>query len=195
MLDLSQLFPKTRGEILRLLFGETGKELHLRDLARLAGVTPAAIQRELARLVDADLLISRRDGNRLYFRSNHTHPLFPELRGLVVKTSGVAAAIRQALQGVDGVELAFLFGSTATGTDTPSSDIDLLAIGSAGLRGITPALRPLADTLGREINPHCLTPAEWWDKLNRGDAFVSRLNVEPKLWLKGSPDALAAMGR
>ena len=88
------------------------------------------------------------------------HPIYPELRGLVTKTSGVAAAIRQALEPVEGIEWAFLFGSTAAGTDTASSDIDLLAIGSAGLRAISPALRPLANTLGREINPHCLTPAE-----------------------------------
>ena len=27
-----------------------------------------------------------------------------------------------------------------------------------------------------------------------GDAFVSRVSAEPKLWLKGDPDALAAMG-
>lgn len=195
MLELSQLFPKTRREILRLLFSEPGKELHLRDLARLAGVTPAAIQRELTRLGDAGLLVSRRDGNRLYIRADNTHPLYPDLRGLVVKTSGVVAAIRRALDAFEGIELAFLFGSTAAGTDTPSSDIDLLVIGSASLRGIAPALRPLADTLGREINPHCLTPAEWLEKLNCGDAFVSRLSVEPKLWLKGNSDALAAMGR
>ena len=45
-----------------------------------------------------------------------------------------------------------------------------------------------------EINPHCLTPAEWLEKLKRGDIFVSRLHAEPKLWLKGSPDALAELG-
>ena len=195
MLELSQLFPKTRGEILRLLFSESGKELHLRDLARLAGVTPAAIQREITRLGDAGLLISRRDGNRLYLRADHTHPFYPELHGLVVKTSGVPTAIRRALDALEGIEMAFLFGSTAVGTDTSSSDIDLTAIGSVGLRGITPALRPLADTLGREINPYCLTPDEWLEKLKRGDAFISRLNSGPKLWLKGSPDALAELGQ
>lgn len=195
MLTLSQLFPKARSEILRLLFGDPDQELHVRDLARQAGLTPAAIQRELARLVDAGLLISRRDGNRLYVHADRTHPIYPELRGLVTKTSGVAAAIRQALDPVEGIEWAFLFGSTAAGTDTPSSDIDLLAIGSAGLRAISPILRPLANTLGREINPHCLTPAEWLEKWKRGDVFVSRLHSEPKLWLKGTPDALAELGR
>ena len=46
----------------------------------------------------------------------------------------------------------------------------------------------------RKINPHCLTPAEWQDKLRRKDAFALRVAAEPKLWLKGGPDALAAMG-
>ena len=94
---LSDLFPKTRAEILRLLFDDPAKENHLRDLARLAGLTPAALQRELANLTQNDLLLSRRNGNRLYFRANTSHPLFPELHGLVTKTAGIASELQRAL--------------------------------------------------------------------------------------------------
>jgi hypothetical protein len=51
----------------------------------------------------------------------------------------------------------------------------------------------VADSLGREINPVCLTSAEWREKRRKGDAFAARVSAEPKLWLKGGPDALAAM--
>lgn len=190
---LAELFPKARAETLRLLFDDSAAELHLRDLARLAGLSPAALQRELGNLTRCDLLISRRDGNRLYFRANPGHPLYPELRGLVVKTSGIAPALRQALESVDGIELAFIFGSTAAGTLGSRSDVDLLVIGTAGLRKITPALRGVAESLGREINPVSLNAAEWREKLQRGDAFATRVSAEPKLWLKGGPAALAAM--
>ena len=49
MIELIDLFPKTRSEILRLLFDGTSRELHLRDLAWLAALTPAAFQREATR--------------------------------------------------------------------------------------------------------------------------------------------------
>ena len=195
MTALSQLFSRTRGEMLRLLFGSPDKEVHLRELARGAGLTPAAVQRELARLGEAGLVLSRRDGNRLYFRANRDHPLFPELHGMVMKTSGAVEELRQALESVEGIDLAFIFGSTAAGTENARSDIDVLAIGSAGLRKLTPRFRTAADVLGREVNPFCMTPEEWREKLRRHDAFVSRLAAEPKLWLKGTPDELEAMAR
>jgi DNA-binding transcriptional ArsR family regulator len=194
MNTLSDLFPKTRAEILRLLFETGDQEIHLRDLARLAKLSPASLQKELAALSAKELVIARRDGNRLYFRANTSHPLYPELHGIVIKTAGIAAELRRALLPVAGIELALVFGSTASGTAGGRSDVDLLILGSAGLRKISPALRGISESLGREINPVCLTPAEWREKLRLHDAFASRVSNEPKLWLKGGPDALAAMG-
>ena len=194
MSTLTDLFPKARAEILRLLFDDPAKEVHLRDLARHAGLTPAALQRELGNLSSAGLVTPRRDGNRLYFRANTGHPLYPELHGLVIKTTGIATELRQALLPVVGIDVAFIFGSAAAGTLGSSSDVDVLILGSAGLRKVTPVLRGIAQSLGREINPFCITPDEWTAKLSAGDAFVSRVAAEPKLWLKGGPDAFATMG-
>ncbi len=83
---LSDLFPKARSEILRLLFETGEQEIHLRDIARLAEMSPAALQKELTALASKELVLTRRDGNRLYYRANTAHPLYPELNGLVVKT-------------------------------------------------------------------------------------------------------------
>lgn len=193
MSTLSDLFPKTRAEILRLLFETGDQEIHLRDLARLAGLSPAALQKELTSLAAKEFVLTRRDGNRLYYRANIGHPLYPELRGIVLKTTGIAAELSRALASVEGIDIALIFGSVAAGTATGQSDVDLLVIGNTGLRKITPALRGVAETLGREINPVCLTPAEWREKREKGDAFAMRVSSEPKLWLKGGPDALAAM--
>jgi predicted nucleotidyltransferase len=194
MIALANLFPKARAEILRLLFDDPSKELHLRDVARLAGLTPAALQREASTLAKQEILSVRRDGNRVYYRANTAHPLFPDLQGIVTKTTGIAPALHAALASIEGVDLALIFGSTASGTARAGSDVDLLVIGKAGLRKISPALRGIAQNLGREINPISLTPAEWRIRVARGDALVARILAEPKLWLKGDPDALAAMG-
>lgn len=193
MSALSDLFPRTRAEILRLLFETRDQEIHLRDLARLAGLSPAALQKELTTLAAKEFVLTRRDGNRLYYRANIGHPLYPELRGIVLKTSGIAAELSRALAAITGIDLALIFGSVAAATATGRSDVDLLVIGNTGLRNITPALRGIAETLGREINPVCFTPAEWREKRAKGDAFATRIIAEPKLWLKGGPDALAAM--
>ena len=193
MSALSDLFPKARAEIFRLLFETGDQEIHLRDLARLAALSPSALQKELTSLANKELVLTRRDGNRLYYRANTAHPLYPELHGITLKTSGISAELTRALAPVQGIDLALIFGSVAAGTATGKSDVDLLIIGHTGLRKLTPGLRGLADSLGREINPICLTPAEWRDKRAKDDAFAKRVSAEPKIWLKGGPDALAAM--
>lgn len=193
MNTLSDLFPKTRAEVLRLLFETGDQENHLRDLARLAKLSPAALQKELTSMAAKELVLTRRDGNRLYYRANTSHLLYPDLRGIVLKSSGIAAELSRILATVGGIDLALIFGSVAAGTATSRSDIDLLVIGSIGLRKLSTTLRGVAESLGREINPICMTPSEWQEKQRKGDAFAKRLSAEPKLWLKGDSDALAAM--
>ncbi len=194
MNTLTALFPQARAETLRLLFTQPGREIYLRDLARLARLTPAAMHRELAFLCKIGLVRSRRDGNRLYFQADKTHPVHPELRGLVIKTTGIAAELKQALSKVPGIDLAFIFGSVAAGTDRAESDVDVLVIGNAGLRKVTPALRSVPSRLEHEINPVCMTPDEWRHKHVHKDVFVNRLLSEPRLWLKGDDDELGKLG-
>lgn len=193
MLTLANLFSKSRAEVLRLLFDQPGKESHLRNLARDAGLSPSSLLRELTSLVEMELVISQRDGNRHYYRANELHPLYRELRGLVQKTSGMMAEIQRALSHVEGVDAIIVFGSAASDAMSGSSDIDLLILGSSGLRKITSALRGMGLRFNREVNPVCFTTEEWRGKLARGDIFAKKVWTEPKLWLKGNADVIGEL--
>jgi hypothetical protein len=93
MIDLPKLFGSTvRSEVLRILFGPHRAELHLRAIHRETGLAIRGIQRELVALQEMNLLINRRDGNRLYFQANTMHPLYTELRSIVLKSSRVEEA-------------------------------------------------------------------------------------------------------
>ncbi|MDQ8179651.1 nucleotidyltransferase domain-containing protein [Pelagicoccus sp. SDUM812005] len=152
-----------------------------------------ALQKEVQRLEELELITSRRDGNRLYFRANESHPIYPELRGIVEKTSGLADQLSEAIKEMAGIELAFVFGSTARGEAKANSDIDFFAIGNVGLRKLTPKLRPVSESLGREINPYTISAKSFSEKASSGDAFIESVLNAPKLWVKGSDDELAAM--
>jgi DNA-binding transcriptional ArsR family regulator len=190
---LTILFPKVRAEVLRLLFADPGKELHLRELSRLSQLALGTLQAEVRKLAAAELILARRDGNRLYYRANSAHPVFPELQGLALKTTGLREQLMDALAGLDGVRLAFVFGSQAAGTAGASSDVDLLVVGTVGLRVLAPRLRPVTGTLGREINPHVLAPATLSAKARSGDAFVASVLAGPKLWVIGGADELGTV--
>jgi predicted nucleotidyltransferase len=190
---LEVIFPQVRAEVLRLLFAEEGRELHLRELTRQCRLSLGTLQTEVEKLRAADLLLARRDGNRLYFRANAAHPLFTDLRQLVLKTAGLREVLAEALREVPGIELAFVFGSLAAGSGKAGSDVDLMVIGDAGLRALAPRLRKAAEQLGREINPVTMTAADFArDRTKK--AFLRDVLAKEKLFIKGNTDELARLG-
>jgi len=70
---LETLFPQVRAEVLRLLFADAAREIHLRKLTLRSGLSLGTLQTEVEKLCTADLLLSRRDGNRRCFRANAGH--------------------------------------------------------------------------------------------------------------------------
>lgn len=190
---LTILFPQVRAEVLRLLFADAGRELHLRDLTRQSGLGLGTVQGELEKLSSSDLVTSRRDGNRRYYRANSNHPLFPDLQQLVLKTSGLRDVLAAALRDVEGIDVAFVFGSLASGAGKAVSDVDLFVVGDAGLRALAPVLRRAADTLGREINPVSMTAAEFRKRQTK-DPFVLDVLGREKLFVKGGADELERLG-
>lgn len=189
---LEVIFPHVRAEVLRLLFSEEGRELHLRELTRQSGLTLGTLQTEVAKLCAADLLLSRRDGNRRYFKANSAHPLFTDLHQLVLKTSGLREVLIEALHGLAGIELAFVFGSLASGTGKSGSDVDLFIIGDVGLRALASRLRKATEQLGREINPVTMTATEFArGRIN--NPFIGDVLAKEKLWVKGNADELARL--
>ena len=190
---LTVLFPQVRAEVLRLLFADASRELHLRDLTRQSGLGLGTVQGELEKLSSSDLVTSRRDGNRRYYRANSTHPLFPDLQQLVLKTSGLRDVLAGALRGIEGIEVAFVFGSLASNAGKALSDVDLFIIGDAGLRAVASALRGVGEVLAREINPITMT-AEEFRKRRASDSFVQDVLGKEKLFVKGNANELERLG-
>lgn len=112
---------------------------------------------------------------------------------MVLKTGGLVDVIGEALTGAR-IKVAFVFGSVAEGKETASSDVDLMVVGSLGLRELTSLLGGTAEKLEREINPHVLTEVEYQDRIERADHFVTNVLSGPKLFVVGSQDDLEAMG-
>lgn len=187
------LSSRVRAEIFRLLFGVGHPELHVREIQRRTGFNDRSIRQELAKLSRLGLVESRNDGNRRYYRACPGHPVYPEIRGLALKLSGLADLLRERLQS-DDIQLAFVFGSVANGTARPDSDIDLMVIGQLGMRELTRLLKSAAETAGRAVNPHILTPVEFRKRVARKEHFVQSVLAGPKIVIKGSEDEFGRLG-
>lgn len=185
------LSSQVRAEIFRLLFRGDNPSIHLRDLQRQSGLSIGSIQKEIAHLKKLDLVTSERDGNRLYYAAKSDHPLYNEICGLVEKTSGVAEKLKEVLRSISGIECAFIFGSFAKGEEKSHSDIDLIVIGTAGLRKLSPIIRPITEQTQREINPHIYSKQSWKEKLKKKDHFVRSVMNDKKIFLIGDENVLS----
>lgn len=150
------------------------QEFYLRELVRLTGLAVRSVQVELDRMVGAGFLRERRDGNRRYVQADTRHPLFAPVRDIILKTDGLADVLRGAL-GTAGIHRAIVYGSIASGVASATSDVDVLIIGSLGLREAVHRLRAAQDTLGREINASVWTVEEFERRRTNADPFLARV--------------------
>jgi predicted nucleotidyltransferase len=169
---LAELFTSdTRAEIMRILFNGEGREHYLREIEKITHVHISSLQKEVKHLVSIDLIKARKDGNRIYYKANSEHPIYPDLVSIVEKTVGVIALLKEKLND-SKIECAFLFGSMARNKEKAASDIDLVVIGDLGMRTLTKFLSGLQEKVGREINPHVYTKEEFMKRIKLKDHFI-----------------------
>lgn len=188
------LFPRVRQRVLALLFGNPDRSFFSNEVVALAQSGTGAVQRELASLSHAGLLTVTSRGNQKHYQANQSAPVFDELRGLVLKTSGLVDVLRVALAPLaSSINAAFVFGSVAKQQDTNTSDVDLLIVSDELAYGdVFAALEDAANLLGRKVNPTLYTRADLAKRIKQGNAFATRMLSQPKLWVIGSEDTLYA---
>lgn len=187
------LSSRARAEVFRLLFGISAEEFHVREIERRSGLAVRTVSQELKKLEDMDLVAARRDGNRLYYSANRDHPLYNDIRNMVMKTIGLAQILSGALAGAP-ISIAFVFGSVASGGEDAQSDVDLMVIGGTGLREVSRLLAGVSEQIGREVNPHVMSAEEFKERLRAEDHFLRRVIDSPKLFVVGDDDELARLG-
>lgn len=186
MSNLGLLFlSELRAEVLCRLYGPNRKKFYLSQLVAETKYVSRSIEEELTKLKTLELIVATRDGNRVYYTANEQHPLFPDLRNIVMKSTGLRDILASALPN-DSIQVAFVFGSIAQGTERAESDIDLMVIGSISNLELASRLGAIADQVGRVINPHVFDSSEIEERLARRDHFLTSVINQPKLFVIGN---------
>jgi predicted nucleotidyltransferase len=188
------LFGSTQQRLLALLFGQPDRTFFTTELIELAESGTGAVQRELRRLTDAGLVVMTKQGNQKHLQANRAAPVFDELRGIVLKTVGLAEPIKAALARLkEPIQLALVYGSIAKRADTASSDVDLLIVSDGLLlEKAYAALAPAEQVISRKINVTLFTPEEFERRRSDKSPFLSKVLVGEHLVLIGDTDGIAA---
>ena len=188
------LFSTTRQRVLALLFGQASRTFFATELIALTKSGSGAVQRELHRLADSGLVTITRVGNQKHFQANQSAPLFDELRSIVIKTVGLAEPLKAALVPLaERIQIAIVYGSVATQTDTAWSDVDLLIVSDhLTLEQIFAALAPVERQLARKISPTLYTAEEFRRRRDAGHSFVTKVLAGKHIVLLGDEHGTTA---
>ena len=194
--DPLSLFGRTRQTLLALLYSRADEEHLQESLIQLAGLGRGTVQRELDFLARAGVVRRTVRGRQVYFQANAQSPIYAELRGLVVKTSGVADVLRGALAQLNArISVAFVYGSVAKGSERRGSDVDLMVIGEASFAEVSEVLGEAQKTIGREVNPSVYTVRDFGAKVKAKNLFLRTVLRAEKMFLIGDGDELARLAK
>ena len=180
--------------MLGVLFGNPGRSFYANEIISRAGAGTGAVQRELAKLEEASLVKVTRLGNQKHYQANEAAAVYGALHELVLRTSGLADILRDSLAPLASrISAAFVYGSVAKGQDGATSDIDLMIVSDdLAYADLFKLLENAGQRLGRPVNPAIYSAAELAKRVREHKSFAVRVLKQPKIWLVGSEDALAA---
>ena len=118
---------ETRIKLLLRFFLNPKASGYLRQLAKDFNESTNGIRLELNKLSEAKMLISNQEGRNKVYQANITHPLFQDIRNIVLKSTGIDKVVSNILQNLGDLERAFIRGDYAIGRD--SGLIDLVVVG------------------------------------------------------------------
>lgn len=181
---------KTRVEIITWFVAHPGERFHYNQLLRLLKASAPSIQNELKRLEKAGLLLSKKEANVRFYWANQDFILYPEIKSIIFKTVGLADYIRDSLEKIGEIEVAFIYGSVARNLEDVDSDIDLMVIGDVDMDKLHDAVADAEDFLHREINFTTFDASEWRKRAAKKHSFVMDIIKNPKIFLIGNEDML-----
>lgn len=156
----SLITSKTKIKLLLRFFLNTNNQSYLRQLAKELGESTNSIRVELNKLEDAKILESEKIGRNKIFKANYKHPLYDEIRQIVLKSTGIDRIISNIINKLGDVHLAFIRGDYAVGND--SGLIDLVVVGDKiNMDELIRVTRKTEKLIERKINVLTLSKNEY----------------------------------
>jgi hypothetical protein len=168
------------------------EEFTLGQLQAALGANRESLHRALQRALVTSVVTRRRVGSQYVYRADESSPFYPEVRSLCSKLLGPVGILSGALAQASPhlVEQAFIYGSTARGTDRRTSDIDVMVLGGASDFDLADILHDAIARISRTVNAFVYTRQEVVEGMTQGSGFFLEVWAQPKLMLVGREEDL-----
>lgn len=158
MLD-ALISSRTRINLLLKFFINPRSRSYLRGLADEFGESTNAIRIELNRFENAGMLESEQDGNRKMYKANVAHPLYKDVRNIILKHVGIDKLIEHFIEKLGNPEKVYLCGDFAKGKN--SDIIDIVIIGDINKSYMLTLIEKVEPVLKKRIRYLTFMPEEF----------------------------------
>jgi hypothetical protein len=152
------------------------------DLAKTVDAPQSVVSKEVARLVEAQVLTDERVGRTRLVRANRAYRLFLPLAQILAATFGPEPVMTRLLRGIVGIDEAFIYGSWAARfSGTPGSapgDVDVLVVGTADRAELNEAAAAAEQELGLPVQVVRVS-ADAWEQ--QSQPFIQTVRARPLL--------------
>ncbi|CAN5640709.1 hypothetical protein BH23CHL5_BH23CHL5_10800 [soil metagenome] len=189
---LAELFAsKLRAAVLGHVIPRPHRGYSLTELSRALGMPISSLQHECYKLERIGILRSTREGASRRYAVDSEFPVRRELTALVVRAIGQKRALRETMEGIEGLDSAFIAAELPLGAqlgDEPLTAVPLVLIGDVELEEID-ALQQRAATMlglppGRIEAVYYLTE-DWRSRVAQRAPYAVWLLEGPRTHLSG----------
>lgn len=168
---LEQLFgSRTRVKLLRLFLTHPDERYYVREMTRTVDERINSVRRELANLVELDLIESTTSNRKRYYQLNPRCVLYPELKALIVKSRlAIEQDLVRKLKKMGRVSFMVLTGMF-TGVEEAKTDV--LIVGRVNRRQLKVLMRRLQANFDAEIRYTVMNLKEFNYRRDITDRFL-----------------------
>jgi len=178
---------RTLISILKFLFLNQTKEYYLNDLASRVGAAPSTVFRELHRIQPLNIILKTKGIHIAYYKINKHSIIYDELKRIFLKFELTEELISKALKKYD-IKYALIYGSFARGTETETSDMDLLIIGDVDRDSVTRSIFNMGSKIGREINFILWGEKVFKEKIKQNISLLNNIKRNEIIMITGDED-------
>jgi predicted nucleotidyltransferase len=166
------IFNTTSMKIMKYFFNKPYEKIHLRELSRRTNTSIYSTKKIVDDLVKQEIILEKWQGNQRNIMPNLENIFLRQLKIAFsikkIQESGILPYLEEKIPAISSI---VLYGSTAQGTDSEKSDIDLLVIGQKNKTDLS----KFEQIIGKEINIIIMKWSEWRIHVKKDRAFYREI--------------------
>lgn len=175
---------ETRRSLLTALLMNQDSSYHIRELSEVTGVPYGMVYKEVQNLTKMGIIIQEKKGTLNILHVNKKLPIYPDLRNIIIKTTGFYKHLTKELNGE--LDYLLIYGSTASHKDRPKGDIDLMVIGEIDENHLLDSISRVETQTKRVIDYIHWTLDGFYQKIKERNHLLLDIVEKPIIMLEGN---------